>query len=141
MGQRVSGGWVPVQEQGPAVGVAYASVAPRLGALFVDAVLYFVVMIPIYLVLESVAGMQQDSSESILLVFGVAFGYFTLSWALNHGQTPGSRGGAANASLASHGLRSHFGRRARCDSRQGDFRLPASGGEPIGTVAPQPTQK
>jgi uncharacterized RDD family membrane protein YckC len=89
--QGIPVGWSPVQEQGPAVGVAYASVAPRLGALFVDNVFYLVIVVPIYLLLESVAGMQQDSSEALLLLFGVAFGYFTLSWALNHGQTLGMR--------------------------------------------------
>jgi uncharacterized RDD family membrane protein YckC len=90
MGQRV-GGWVPVQEQGPALGVGYAGVAPRLGALFVDAVLYIILVGSILLLLESVVGMKQGGSEAMILVFSLALVYFTLSWYLNHGQTPGMR--------------------------------------------------
>lgn len=91
MSQAIPGGWSPVQEQGPAVGVAYASVAPRLGALFVDAVLYSVVMVPVYLVLEAVAGTGRGLAAGAVLFYGAAPVYFTLCWAFYHGQTIGMR--------------------------------------------------
>lgn len=83
--------WAVPEEPRPAPGVAYAGIVLRLGALIVDAVVYWLLMIGPFLLLEGIAGMKRDGTGSYALVFGGAFAYFTLLWAFNNGQTLGMR--------------------------------------------------
>ena len=89
--QATATAWANPEEPRPAPGVAYAGIGPRLGALIVDAVVYWLLMIGPYLLLETAAGMGRQSSGSYVLVLGSAFAYFTLLWAFNGGQTVGMR--------------------------------------------------
>lgn len=83
-------GWVAPQVPA-AAGEPLVGLGPRFGALLVDAVVYWLLMIGPYLVLEGIVGESWRDGGSYLLVFGGAFAYFTLLWALNDGKTVGMR--------------------------------------------------
>lgn len=65
----------------------YAGVGARIGALVVDAILYFAVSLPLWAVLSVKSG----STESYLRTILVPLAYFTGMWALRNGQTIGMK--------------------------------------------------
>ena len=90
----------------------YVGLGPRLGALVVDAVVFWLLMIGPYLVLEGIVGESWRDGGSYVLVVGGAFAYFTLLWAFNNGQTVGMRAAGIQVVCGKDGAPIGLGRAA-----------------------------
>ena len=107
-------GWLAPEAPRPAVGKElYMGLLPRFGALVVDAVVFWLLMIGPYLVLEGIGGESRSGGGSfVLVIIGGAFAYFTLLWAFNNGQTVGMRAAGIQVVCGKDGAPIGLGRAA-----------------------------